>query len=147
MASPTKVAVKNPYALKTATVLMKPEGSTVYDFSDHVSGIEFHPSSSSSSWTSVSGKTLQEASVSTWSVSLDLVQDLDQAGLLRFLMANDGKKCELLTTFKTGADPCKMTVTLSAANIGGKADGSLAESSVQFPVDGAPQWASGLTLT
>ena len=133
------IVVAKPFSLKTATVSIKPDGSsTASDFSDHISQIQFDPSTSSASWTSVSGKVIQENAAPTWAASLALVQDLDQAGLLRFLLTNQGKKATMDVTFKNGTDPAHISVTLSAASIGGTADGSVAQSSVTFPMDGAP---------
>lgn len=132
------IVVAKPFSLKTATVTITPEGGTVSDFSDHISQIQFDPSTSASSWTSVSGKVIQENAAPTWAATLALVQDLDQAGLLRYLLTNQGKKATMEVTFKNGTDPCNITVTLSAAGIGGTADGSVLSSSVTFPMDGAP---------
>lgn len=135
------IPVKKPYALKTATLTLKAEGAaSATDFSDHVSEITFTPSSSSTSWTSVSGKTIQENSAPTWEATLGLVQDLDPEGLARYLLANHGKKAEMVVTLVNGTEPINTTVTLSAAALGGKADGSIAESSVTLPLDGAPEF-------
>lgn len=135
----TPVPVTSPFALKTATVTLT-VGTEVSDFSDHVGEIRFTPSTSSSSWTAVSGKVIRDASAATWEVALGLVQDLAPTGLLRYLQTHQGQKATLDATFATGTDPVSAVVTLTPAGIGGAADGNVNSISVTLPMDGDPEW-------
>lgn len=140
----TAISVKKPYSLKTATVTFTAAGETgsPFDFSDHISGITFTPSSSAGTFTAVNSKVISDISPSTWEVALNLVQDLDIDGFLRWLLENEGKKYTLNATFANGTDPCKIVVTARAASLGGSADGQLAVSSVTLPADGKPDFTT-----
>lgn len=133
------VAVSKPYSLKTATATFKADGETSEsDFSDHISQIELTPTSTTGSWTSISGKTIQDAAAATWAVTVGLIQDLATSGFMRYLLANAGKKCTCKFTFATGTDPLTLAVTLQPSNIGGSADGNPVAATVSLPVDGTP---------
>lgn len=139
----TSIPVSKPVALKTASVTftLQGEGNSPQDFSDHVNQIQLDPSKSSGTpFTSVSGKVINASSVSSWAATLGLVQDFDTTGFLRFLLDNDGTKATMKATFETGTNPLECVVTLSAASIGGTADGSNLTSSVTLPVDGKPEF-------
>ena len=132
--------VTRPYALKTATALFKltSVGATVEDFSDHIDEITLAPSQTTGTpFVAINGKTIQENGSSTWSVTNNLVQDLDDGGFLRWLLDHEGQKCQVLYTFAAGTDPLPVTVTLASPGLGGKADGSVTVTSVTMPIDGA----------
>lgn len=141
------VPVTNPYTLKTATVLFQVEDSSeVSDFSSHIHEVTFNPSTSSTSWTAVNSYVISDAAPATWSLNLGLVQDLEPTGLLRFLLANEGKRAKLLTTFKDGTEPCLTDVTLSPASFGGTAGPNIAQSTVTLPVTGRPDFDASHAL-
>lgn len=126
------------FAMKTSTVKFTAlEGSEEHDFSDHITNLTFNPSKGSSTPV-VSGR--KYSGKSSWSISLGLVQDLDQSGLLRFLMANDGKKMKLEVTFLDNTDTLICDVNIAPAGIGGAAGTDLPTSSVDLEVDGTPEW-------
>lgn len=127
--------------LKTAQVTFTPEndseGTSAKDYSDVILGITLSPSTSTPKM-AVSGK--QQAGNSTWTLGLDLFQEVDTTGLLRFLLEHEGERYKVHCVLAEGADPIDFVVTLQAAQIGGAASNDIAESSVQLPVDGKPIW-------
>lgn len=135
------IPVESPYSLKTAKVVITPEGGTASDFSDHVGEITLTPTAQSASWTAVSGFVLQDVGKSTWACQLGLIQDLADTGLLRYLMTHEGEKALVEATLATGADELSFTVTLSPSTIGGAAGAEPLSGTVTLPVDGAPVWA------
>lgn len=141
------VPVTKPYSLKTATAVFKIVGeAATSDFSSHISEVTFTPSTSSSTWTAINGNVISDGSIATWAAGLGLVQDLDAAGFMRWLLDNEGKRAEALFTFADGTDPCKIMLTLQPSNIGGAANGNVAEASVTLPCDGKPVFDAGATL-
>lgn len=131
----------NPFALKTATALFTLlDGGEAEDFSSHIDTVLFNPSSSAETWTAIDSYSIGENSPETWSLELGLVQDLDQSGLLRFLMEHTGEKATLDVTLKRNAQPIKIVVTLASPSIGGTSDGSIARSTLTLQCDGRPEW-------
>lgn len=140
--------VLKPYVLKTLTVHLKRTGAPdTDDFSDHVGELVLTPSTSTNSWTSGNGKSLQRSSMATWAAGLGLVQDLSPTGLMRYLLDHEGEQAKVLATFENGTDPCLITVTLSPTVIGAKADGQVAQSTVTLAMDGRPNFNASNTLT
>lgn len=133
--------VSNPYTLKTATCVFEREGATSSDdFSDHIGEITLTPNTASGSWTSITGKVITENGIATWAAGFGLVQDLDDASFLRWLLAHEGEKAEVTATLKGGADSVIFTVTLSPASIGGAAGADPLSSNVTMPIDGKPEF-------
>lgn len=134
--------VVNPFALKTATATFTLDGAVDSDnFSDHIGTLTLVPASAAQSWTSINGKTIQDASAATWAAQLGLVQDLDESGFSRWLLAHEGERATAVFTFKTGADTVTIEVILTPAQFGGTADGTLAQATVTLPCDGKPVWS------
>lgn len=137
----TLIPVTTPVALKTASATFTLDSQT-FDFSDHISQIQVDPSTTSGSWTAITGKTIQSISASTWAATLSLVQDMAQTGFLRWLQTNEGRKVQATFTFEDGTDPMEVTINVAPASIGGQADGSTLQSTVTLVCDGSPQWLS-----
>lgn len=129
----------NPYALKTASANFTLDGE-VHDYSSHIDTIRFIPNSTTTTWTGIDSTVIGDTSPETWQVELGLVQDLDPAGLLRFLMSNTGKKATLNVTLKEGAQPVRIEVTLASAGLGGEANGEIARSSLTLQASGVLEW-------
>lgn len=134
----TPVAVESPYTMKTATVVITPDGGAASDFSNHIGEITLAPTAQSGSWTAISGYVLQDVGKSTWACTLGIIQDLADSGLLRYLMEHEGEKAEVEATLATGADLLTFTVTLSPSTIGGAAGPNPLSGTVTLPVDGTP---------
>lgn len=144
----TSHPVTRPFSLKTASAHFKlAGGTTVEDFSDHIDEITLTPTQSTSTpFIAINGKTIQENGAATWTVTNNLVQDLDSAGFLRWLLDHAGQKCEVLYTFAQGTDPLPVTVTLATPGMGSKADGNIAVTSVTMPIDGAVNFDEDASL-
>lgn len=127
------------FVLKTATVVFKREGATDSDdFSLHIGDIILNPTIQSGSWTGCSGNVISEQGVATWAAQFGLLQDLEDNGLLWWLMDHEGEKADVTATLKSGADPVYFTVTLSPAQIGGAIGANPLSSSVTMACDGKP---------
>lgn len=144
--SATKVPVKKPYTLKTASVLIKPEGGSVYDFTDHIGSITFTPSTEIYTFNSVGGSATKITNATDWTAGMNIIQDLDISSLHRMCLKYEGQKAEVLATFVGESDPVKMTIVLIPGLIGGQANGDIPTASIDFPVEGSLTWQSGLTL-
>lgn len=140
----SKIAVTEPYALKTATATftLEDSGALAQDFSSHIVELTLIPTSDSTSITAIDGTTIQEASMSSWNGRVGLIQDLAQSGFMRWLFDNEGKKAKGEFTFKDGTDPLSITLLLRPSEIGGPAGGQISRSTVTLPGDGRPQWGS-----
>ncbi len=134
--------VVDPLILKTASVVITREGApSSDDFSDHVGELTLTPTVSSVSWTGIAGNTVQDTAAPTWAATLGLIQDMDAAGLLRYLMTHAGEKAEVVATFKDLADTVTFDVTLVPAQVGGT-PGQFATASATLPIDGTPAWSA-----
>jgi hypothetical protein len=133
--------VVKPYVLKTANVKFKLSGATdTDDFTPHISEIRLTPSTPSGSWTGVSGNVISDQGVATWTAQFGAIQDLDTAGLLRWLLANQGKKADVTAILATGAGTITCTVTLAAGEIGGAVGADPLTFTTPMAVDGTPAW-------
>lgn len=140
----TAYPVVKPFSFKTGKVTFTEIGGTElsYDFSDHINQVSFEPTSATGTFTAINSSTLSDVSPSTWQATFGLVQDLDPAGFLRFLLQNEGKKFTVEIFFAGDADPCEIVLTARSAGIGGSADGNLATSTVTLPADGKPNFTA-----
>ncbi len=139
-----KTPVTAPVTMRTTRVLFKLAGALDYvDHSDAIDEITYTPSQSGgSTFVAVNGATIQDPGQETWAATLNLVQDRDPDGFLRWLLANSGTKAELRAKFASDdTDEGVLTVTLSSAGIGGKAS-AIATSSVTFAADGKPAFSA-----
>lgn len=135
--------VLKPVSLKTAITTFKIGAATASDFSDHIAGVLFTPSASAgTSFTSTNGKVIQSSAVSTWTATIDLVQDMDPTGFLRYLLDNDGSTATVSFTPASGGKAITCDLTIAAAAVGGKADGGILQSSVTMACNGKPVFAA-----
>lgn len=138
----TAHTVTRPYVLKTAQAIFTRAGAEdADDFSDHIGEVTLTPTSQSGSWTGITGKTISDQGIATWAATLGLIQDLDDNGLLRWLLQHEGEKATLALTLATGADTITIDVTLSPSQIGGAVGPNPLSGSVTLAVDGKPVWS------
>lgn len=141
-----KTPVVKPFAMKTTRVLIQLDGETdVDDWSDHIDEISITPSlSGSSTFTAVSGAVIQDPGSESWAMGVNLIQDLDPAGLLRWLLTHTGQKATVRARFAAGTtDELVATVTLTSSGFGGKA-ATLAASTGSWAIDGVPAFETAL---
>jgi len=103
-------------------------------FSGHVSSCAYVPSSSVSTWVGGSLEaSLSATSASTWTATMNVLQDWENAGSLsNFLLANEGLEATL--TYKPHADgvfEVTSEITITAPTIGGPVN-NFNESSMTF---------------
>ena len=80
---------------------------------------------------------MSDQSVATWAATLGMIQDVDNTGLVRWLITNEGKKCVLTALLTTGVT-ATITVTLSPAQIGGPVGPGYLTDTVTLAADGKP---------
>lgn len=130
--------VTTPLSYAVATLTAAVVGATDTDtLSPQVSEITFVPSTSSGSWTGVSGNVLQSQGIATWAMTLGMIQDVAVNGMLRWLLANEGKKAVFTALLTTGVT-ATITATISPATIGGAVTPGYLTSSVTLVCDGKP---------
>lgn len=129
----TERPLATPYSLKNAVLTIATD-----DFTAAVSQVEFVPSTSASTWRGIGGNVVRDQSIAEWACTLGLAQDLDPAGLLRYLLDHEGDEVDAVFTPKSGGPDVEATLILSPGTIGGTADGNIATASVTLAVVGAP---------
>lgn len=130
--------VETPLSFKVGTLEATVEGSTDTDIlTEQVSEIRFTPTSESASWTGISGNSVSDQGIATWVVTLGMIQDIAASGLLRWLLANEGKKAAFTSLLTTGVT-VDFTATISPAEIGGPVGPGYLTSTVQLAMDGKP---------
>lgn len=130
--------VTTPLSYKVATLTAAIVGATDTDtLSPQVSEIMFVPTTQSASWTGVGGNVVSDQSIATWAVTLGMIQDVAASGMLRWLLANEGKKCVFTSLLTTGVT-ATFTATISPAQIGGPVGPGYLTSSVSLAMDGKP---------
>lgn len=127
------IPLATPYSLKAATLSIATD-----DFTAAVSQVEFAPSTSQSTWRGIGGNIVRDQAIAEWSCTLGLAQDLAPAGLLRYLLDNEGLNKTAVFTPKTGGPTITATLVISPATIGGTAGADVAASSVTLAVVGKP---------
>lgn len=134
------------YTLKTLTMTFQlldaagdPTGD-VEDFTDHIGGVTFKPTSQTGTWTGGSGNVVSEVGTATWVAGFGLIQDLDPESLLMYLLENEGAKAQFSGKLKTGTRTVQGIVTLTPAQIGGEPGANPLSSTVDLPMDGKPQF-------
>lgn len=130
------IAVTSPYSLKNAVLSID-----VDDFSQHVSQVEFAPSTSQSTWRSINSHVIRDQSTAEWACTLGLVQDLNPDGLFRYLLEHEGEKKDVTFTPLVSGPSITATLVISPSNIGGTADGNTATATVSLVVDGKPAFS------
>lgn len=130
--------VLTPLTFKVATLTAAVVGAVDTDtLSPQVSEITFTPSVSSGSWVGVGGNVLQDQGIATWQLTLGLIQDVSAGGMLRWLLANEGKKCAFTALLTTGVTAA-ITAMISPAQIGGGVTPGPLVSTVTLACDGKP---------
>lgn len=130
--------VTTPLTFKTTTVNASVVGSSDTDnLTPQVGEVRFTPSTQTGSWVGVSGNVVSDQSMPTWVVTLGMIQDIAATGMLRWLLANKGKKCTFTCLLVTGVT-ATFTATLSPAEIGGAPSGTPLSSTVTLAMDGDP---------
>lgn len=123
-----------PYVMKEATFVVAAD-----DFTAHISGVKFTPSTQTATWRGIGGNVVRDQSVAEWSCTTDIVQDADDAGLHRYLLANEGTTKDVVFTPVAGGDPVYAQLVITAPEIGGSAD-AYATASVTHAVNGKPSY-------
>lgn len=133
--------VTTPLTFKTTTVTAQVAGATnTDDLSPQIGELKFTPTTQSGSWTGVGGNTVSDQSVATWAVTIGMIQDIAASGMLRWLLANEGKKCDFVAELVEGEE-VNFTATISPAEIGGAPAGGPLTSTVTMAMDGKPDFA------
>lgn len=130
--------VTTPLSYKVATLSAIIAGSADTDtLTPQVGEITFNPATQSGSWTGISGNVVADQSIATWTVQLGMIQDVAASGMLRWLLANEGKKAAFTALLTTGVT-ATFTATLSPATIGGPVGPGYLTSTVTLAMDGKP---------
>ena len=130
--------ITTPLTMKVATLTAAVVGATDTDtLTPQVSEITFTPSVQSGSWIGVSGNVVQDQSISTWAMTLGMIQDVATTGMLRWLLTNEGKKCVFTAVLTTGVT-VTITSTISPAQIGGAVTPGPLTATVTRACDGKP---------
>lgn len=124
------------YTLKNALLTIEAD-----DFTQAVSQAQFDPKTAPSTWRGIGGHVVNQVSAADWTLTLGLAQDLDPAGLARYLHLHEGEEREVTLSpiGATGPD-VSATVIIVPGTIGGSADGSTATATVALPVQGRPEF-------
>lgn len=139
-----KTPVSKPLTMRTTRTLIHREGTADSDdFSSHIDEVSVVPTlAGGSSFTAIDGSVVQDPGAETWAATLNIIQDRDPDGLLRYLLAHTGTKAEIRCRFASDdTDELVFTVTLTAAGFGGKS-ANIATSNVTFTCDAAPAFAA-----
>jgi hypothetical protein len=130
--------VTTPLTYKTATATAAVVGSSDTDnLSPQVGEITFTPTTQSGNWTGVGGNVVSDQGIATWALTLGMIQDVAASGMLRWLLANEGKKCAFTFLLTTGVT-ATITATISPAQIGGAVTPGPLTSTVTLACDGKP---------
>ena len=132
------IPLATPYSLKNAVLTIAAD-----DFTAAVSQVEIVPSTSASTWRGIGGNVVRDQSVAEWTCNLGLAQDLDPAGLLRYLLDHEGEEVDAVFTPKLAGPDVLVTLILSPGTVGGTADGNIATASVSLAVVGRPTFDDG----
>lgn len=130
------VPLATPYSLKNALLLIAAD-----DFTQAVSQAQFDPKTTPSTFRGIGGHVVNQVSSADWTLTLSLAQDLDPAGLLRYLHLHEGEEREVtLAPIGDTGPEVTATVIIVPGTIGGSADGSTATATVALPVQGRPEF-------
>lgn len=113
--------------------------ATVYEFEQHVSQVQFDPSSSVQTWKGLTPAAVFSAGTSsTWAATLALAQDWETPNSLsRFLFDHEGEKLDCHFEPASGGAGWDATLIIAPGSIGGAVD-AFATSTVTLGVDGRP---------
>lgn len=134
------IPLARPYALKAARFNIDAD-----EFTAAVSQVQFDPSVPRSEWRGIGGTTLVNQGVATWTATIGFAQDLDPAGLLRYLHENEGQTVPVEFIPLEAGPTITAEVVLAPGSIGGSAGPDTTTSSVQLGCVGKPQFADATT--
>ena len=130
--------VTDPLSFKVGTLTAAVDGSADIDtLTPQVHEVRFSPTTQSGSWTGISGNVVADNSIATWNVTLGMIQDVAATGMLRWLLANEGKKADFVAELVDGVEVA-FTATISPAEIGGAVAPGYLTSTVTLAMDGKP---------
>ena len=130
--------VTTPLVFKVANLTAAIVGATDTDtLSPQVGEITLTPSVQSGSWTGVGGNVVSDQGIATWQLTLGMIQDVAASGMLRWLLANEGRKCVFTSLLTTGVT-VTITAVISPAQIGGAVTPGPLTSTVTLACDGKP---------
>lgn len=119
------VPLTSPFALKSATLSIASD-----DYTAAVTQVEFTPSVASSTVRTIDGIAHKDQSTAEWSCTIGFVQDLDEYGLLRYLLDNDGLNKTVTFVPESGGPSITADLVVSPGTIGGTAGADLAVATV-----------------
>lgn len=131
------IPLANPYSLKTATMTIATD-----DFTAALSQVEFSPATSATTWRGIGGNVVRDQTIAEWTCTLSFAQDLDTAGLLRYLHENEGDTVVAVFTPEAAGPTVTATIVLSPGTIGGSADGNIVTGTVALAVVGKPAFSA-----
>lgn len=116
------------------------KAADTYVFENHVSQVQFDPSSSVQTWKGLTPAAVFSAGTSsTWAAILAYAQDWETPNsLARFLYDNEGEKLDCHFEPKSGASGWDATLIIAPGSIGGTVD-AFATATVTLGVDGRPE--------
>lgn len=133
--------VTTPLSYKVATLTAAVTGSPDTDtLTPQVGEIRFTPTTQSGSWTGVSGNVVQDQGIATWAMTLGMIQDVAASGMLRWLLANEGKKATFTALLTTGVT-VTIVAMISPAEIGGPVQAGYLTATVTLACDGKPAFS------
>lgn len=122
-----------PLILKDIELTLEAAGD---DFRQHVSGVTFTPTSSTTTWTGLGLNTHTDAATPTWVCQLDYVQDWTSPGSLsQYLLEHEGTTAPATFRPTSGVGPSfTANLTIVPGAIGGQVN-AFATTSVQLGSD------------
>lgn len=113
--------------------------ATTYEFEEHVSQVQFDPSTSVQTWKGLSPAAVFSAGTSaTWTATLAYAQDWETTNSLsRFLFDHEGEKLACHFEPANGGAGWDATLIIAPGSIGGTVD-AYATATVTLGVDGRP---------
>ena len=133
--------VTTPLIFKVATLTGAIVGAADTDtLSPQVDQIKLTPNTASGSWTGVGGNVIQDQGIATWQLTLGMIQDVAASGMLRWLLANEGKGC-VSPALRTPGVTVAITAAPSPAEIGGAVTPGPLVSTVTLACDGKPAFS------
>lgn len=133
--------ISKPLIYNVATLSAAIVGATDTDtIGLQVNEVTLTPSAQTGTWTGIGGNVVQTMGIATWAAQLGMIQDVDTTGLVRWLLANEGKKA-VFTLLATTGVTVTFTATLTPATIGGPQGSAYLTSTVTLPVDGKPAFS------
>ena len=123
----------NPLILKSVVATIGTD-----DYAKHLDQVTFTPASSQVAWTGLGGNSHTDASLATWTVQLNYVQDWEtEDSLSRYLFEHEGETVPMVFTPKNGGPSFSAEVVITPGAIGGTVN-AFATTSVTLGCNGKP---------